>query len=171
MTSLLGIRAVLFSSLFSWAFMVYVPGRLLLASGRDQLPSSNLASALPVVLTLAGLLVVVRCIWEFFSRGRGTPAPFDPPRCLVVSGLYRFTRNPMYNGFLLVLASEAWLFRSLLLLAYTAVTFAAVHLLVVLYEEPVLRATFGEAYQQYRAVVPRWGLTFRPFTDTTTSSV
>ncbi|HSP33803.1 MAG TPA: isoprenylcysteine carboxylmethyltransferase family protein, partial [Thermoanaerobaculia bacterium] len=128
-----------------------------LAAGAHVRPSA--ASILASVVVVAGIAILLLCVWDFFAVGRGTLAPVDPPRRLVVRGLYRYTRNPMYNGVLLALIGEAWLFRSAPILIYVAAVFAAVHLFVVLYEEPVLTRRFGDEYRAYRAAVPRWGAT------------
>jgi protein-S-isoprenylcysteine O-methyltransferase Ste14 len=98
-----------------------------------------------------------------FFRGGTTLAPIDPPRQLVVRGLYRFTQNPMYNGVVAILLGETWLFGSVPLLQYAVVIFVLFHLFVVIYEEPALESRFGESFRAYRAKVPRWGLTARPY--------
>jgi protein-S-isoprenylcysteine O-methyltransferase Ste14 len=96
------------------------------------------------------------CIWEFARRGRGTLAPVDPPRTLVVQGLYRYVRNPMYLSVTMIVLGEALLTGSRALLAYWAVWFLAANLFVIGYEEPTLRRRFGPAYDRYRATVGRW---------------
>ena len=165
MQRFLALRAILFVVLLPGTVAAYVPFLLLRASGRLHVPLSSGASLLAGVLLLAGVAVLLSCVWQFFASGRGTLAPVDPPRRLVVSGLYRFTRNPMYNGVLLTLLGEAWLFRSLSLLEYAGVVLVVFHLFVVFYEEQTLRSRFGEAYDSYRGVVPRWGFTVRPYPD------
>ena len=89
---------------------------------------------------------------------------------MVRSGLYRVTRNPMYVGVLVTLAGEALLLDSVPLAVWAAVVAVAVHLFVVLYEEPVLESQFGESYRAYRRAVPRWGFTTRPFQESTAST-
>jgi protein-S-isoprenylcysteine O-methyltransferase Ste14 len=96
------------------------------------------------------------CAWDFTFAGRGTPAPIDPPKELVVQGLYRYVRNPMYVGILSILLGEALLFASWSLFGYAAVVFILFFLFVVLYEEPILMRKFGESYLQYCKNVPRW---------------
>jgi protein-S-isoprenylcysteine O-methyltransferase Ste14 len=96
------------------------------------------------------------CIWEFARRGRGTLAPVDPPKTLVVQGLYRYVRNPMYVSVTTIVLGEALLTGSRALLAYWAVWFLAVNLFVIGYEEPTLHRRFGPAYERYRATVGRW---------------
>jgi protein-S-isoprenylcysteine O-methyltransferase Ste14 len=143
----------------------YVPFRIISATGRFSAISFSVSSVAASILTLAGIVVLAWCVWDFFAAGHGTLAPIDPPRFLVVQGLYRFTRNPMYNGVLAILLGEAWLFESIALFKYTLFVFVAFHLFVLFYEEPTLESRFGESYRAYRKAVPRWGLTARPFHD------
>ena len=159
----LALRSLFFVGLLPGTVAGYVPFRILRATDRLGMPDLSIVSIAAGLLTLAGAAVLFRCVWDFFAAGRGTLAPVDPPRHLVVRGLYRVTRNPMYNGVLAVLLGEAWLFRSVPLAAYALVVFAMFHLFVVLYEEPALASRFGESYRAYRAAVPRWGFTLRPF--------
>jgi protein-S-isoprenylcysteine O-methyltransferase Ste14 len=105
---------------------------------------------------LFGTAIYFRCAWDFTFAGRGTPAPVDPPKELVVRGLYRYVRNPMYVGVLSILFGEALLFESRVLFQYAAGVFLIFFLVVVVYEEPVLRHKFGESYRQYCESVPRW---------------
>ncbi len=105
-----------------------------------------------------GAVVGLPCLWQFAWRGLGTPAPFDPPRRLVVSGPYRYVRNPMYLGMGLVLLGEAIVFPHITggMLWELAVAATLVSLFVLGYEEPVLRQTFGGEYEQYTRAVRRW---------------
>ena len=103
-----------------------------------------------------GAALALWCIFTFASLGRGTPAPFDPPRRLVIRGPYRFVRNPMYIGAGLALAGAALFCQSLPLLSYTVVFFLVAHLFVLWYEEPTLRRTFGQEYDAYTERVRRW---------------
>jgi protein-S-isoprenylcysteine O-methyltransferase Ste14 len=100
--------------------------------------------------------VIAWCFVDFVRRGRGTPAPYDPPRELVVAGLYRYVRNPQYVGVVLAVVGEAVASGRVILLGYAAGLAAFYHLFVTRYEEPTLRRTFGEAYARYVAAVPRW---------------
>jgi len=117
-----------------------------------------------LVIVALGAAILFRCIWEFAVAGRGTLAPVDPPTHLVVSGLYRYVRNPMYVGVALILAGEAWVFWSGGLLLYAAGFFLVANLFIVFYEEPALVRKFGESYAEYMRTVPRWvpGLRSRP---------
>lgn len=115
----------------------------------------RLAGLLPMVL---GAALMLACVWRFGAQGEGTPAPFDPPRRLVIHGPYRWVRNPMYWGMGLFLIGEAVLFagNSMRLLVYAVALVFIVNLFVHLYEEPTLRQTFGAQYESYCAAVPRW---------------
>ncbi len=104
----------------------------------------------------AGLAIYFWCLWDFAVIGRGTPAPIDAPKVLIAVGLYRYVRNPMYLGIVMIVLAEAIFVQSMTLLAYAMVWWLVVHLFVTLYEEPHLRATFGESYRQYQASVRRW---------------
>ena len=104
----------------------------------------------------AGTILLLACIWEFARRGRGTLSPADPPRHLVVSGLYRFVRNPMYMSVTLVVLGEVILTFSRPLLAYWVIWFVIVNLFVMGYEEPTLRDQFGDEYDRYLRNVGRW---------------
>lgn len=111
-------------------------------------------------------LVIGACIyfasaWEFAVRGLGTPAPIAPTKFLVVSGLHRYVRNPMYLGVALIILGQAALFRAPHLVAYAGVMLLIAHTFVILYEEPTLRRQFGESYEEYRRTVPRWIPRFR----------
>jgi protein-S-isoprenylcysteine O-methyltransferase Ste14 len=126
-------------------------------------PSARLTSIRSSTQTFLLLLVVVAgvvlCLWSTFGfalRGLGTPAPFDPPRRLVVVGPYRYVRNPMYIAALLVLLGQAALFGAPQLVPYAAVFALAAHAFVVGYEERTLARRFGADYAAYRAAVGRW---------------
>jgi protein-S-isoprenylcysteine O-methyltransferase Ste14 len=108
---------------------------------------------IPMVL---GALIYLWCAWDFTFAGKGTPAPIDPPKELVVRGLYRYVRNPMYVGVGSVLIGEALLFQLLALLVYVGAVLLMFHLFVVLYEEPALTRKFGDSYRRFRETVPRW---------------
>jgi len=119
------------------------------------------ASSRPFALPGLGVLVVgsvvlAWCVRDFLLRGQGTLAPWDPPATLVRTGLYRYSRNPMYIGVLLILLGWALGFRSRALAVYTAVFGIVFHLRVVFWEEPWLARTHGAAWAEYRAHVPRW---------------
>jgi len=103
-----------------------------------------------------GIAILLWCVRDFYVAGKGTLAPWDPPKRLVVIGLYRFVRNPMYCGLLLLLIGWALVAGSPLLGGYTLFFAVAFHLRVVLYEEPRLRSQFSQEWAAYAATVPRW---------------
>jgi protein-S-isoprenylcysteine O-methyltransferase Ste14 len=109
----------------------------------------------------AGVTLLATCIWEFARSGRGTLSPADPPRELVVRGLYRYVRNPMYLSVTAIVLGEVLLTRSRALLLYWALWFLAANLFVLAYEEPTLRNRFGAAYVGYTREVGRWLPRFR----------
>lgn len=123
---------------------------------RDRPLASGAALAAAIALLAVGGAIYAWCVWDFATFGRGTPAPIDAPRRLVVRGLYRYTRNPMYVGVLTVVLGQAALFRSMGLLVYAVVVAMCFHLFVTAYEEPRLADEFGSAYETYRSRVPRW---------------
>lgn len=105
---------------------------------------------------LVGLIILFWCIAEFYIQGRGTLAPWSPPQRVVITGLYRYSRNPMYIGVLLILSGWSILFHGIALIAYTVFMVFAFHLRVILYEEKWQARVFGEQWQVYKARVPRW---------------
>jgi protein-S-isoprenylcysteine O-methyltransferase Ste14 len=124
-------------------------------------PGISVTAILSIIVGLTGFVILLHCIWGFAVHGKGTLAPIDPPKVLVVHGLYRYTRNPMYLAIIVVLLSEALFFDSLSLLIYAAVASLGFHLFVILYEEPHLRTQFGESYEEYFKTIPRWRITTR----------
>ena len=131
------------------AFLIPV---LLLPSGiRGQ--SVYIPGLIPVVL---GTVLLLWCVREFYVAGRGTLAPWAPPQKLIVTGLYRYSRNPIYIAVGLILCGWALAFRSRTLTVYALVVMVAFHLRVVFDEEPWLAQTHGEQWVQYKARVPRW---------------
>lgn len=103
-----------------------------------------------------GLAALVWCAADFLRSGGGTLAPWDPPRRLVITGLYRFVRNPMYLAVLAVVAGWGLAAGARLLLWYAAALWAGFHLRVVLHEEPAQRRRFGAEWEAYRGSVSRW---------------
>ena len=106
--------------------------------------------------SLLTLPLLAACVWEFARTGRGTLSPVDPPRKLVVRGLYRYVRNPMYLSVTAIVLGEVLLTGSRALLIYWALWFFAANLFVMGYEEPTLRREFGTDYERYRREVGRW---------------
>lgn len=152
----------------SLAFLILVPGVVVIYAPVQIALAAEAAPALPwlrwatLPFWLAGAAGIVWCVWDFTFTGRGTPLPLDPPRELVVRGLYRYVRNPMYTSAVLILSGHVLWFQAPWLLLYTAGVFLAFAGFVRWYEEPHLRRTFGEAYERYCRSVPRWLPHLRP---------
>jgi protein-S-isoprenylcysteine O-methyltransferase Ste14 len=142
-------RVVTYASLFIGLVLIYVPARLLSWSGIVAPAAIGVRQITGMVVGSAGALVALWSIFSFALIGRGTPAPFDPPRRLVIQGPYRFVRNPMYIGAAFVIAGEALFYESLVLQMYVGLFLLITHLFVIWYEEPTLRRTFGEEYEAY----------------------
>ena len=107
-------------------------------------------------LVFFGAAVLMWCVFDFYRIGGGTLAPWDPPKRLVILGLYRFVRNPMYVGVLALVAGWSLVAGSPVLAAYDAALALVFHFRVILYEEPTLARTFGFDWTEYRKSVPRW---------------
>jgi protein-S-isoprenylcysteine O-methyltransferase Ste14 len=105
---------------------------------------------------ILGLAILLLCVWDFYRIGRGTLAPWDPPKKLVVVGLYRFVRNPMYVGVLTWVAGWSLMSASWRMGIYAIVLFIMFHLRVLYYEEPTLAKLFPEDWAEYRHCVRRW---------------
>ena len=150
------IRAITYAALFIGFVLVYLPGRFLAWSGIAEPVGTGEPQVAGMIVVAIGTAIAFWCVFTFVFIGKGTPAPFDPPRKLVVRGPYRFVRNPMYIGAGLTLAGAALFYQSLPLLGYAGLFFLATHLFVVFYEEPTLRRTFGDEYEAYFRRVRRW---------------
>jgi protein-S-isoprenylcysteine O-methyltransferase Ste14 len=148
------VKNILFTVLVPAAAGLYVPWWI--AGG--PIPSPTLAprSLAGVLLLMAGAAGYLWCQWEFVTFGRGTPAPIDPPKHLVIRGPYRVLRNPMYVSVLLVVLGWSVYLRSSPLLLYAGALWVMVHIFVVAIEEPSLRRRFGDPYVQYCRSVQRW---------------
>lgn len=145
---LLFLKNLIFTILVPGTVAFYVP----YAIGSRALALSSLGFGrlfLAAPLLLMGSAIYLWCTWDFATTGRGTPAPIDPPKQLVVRGLYRTVRNPMYVGVLLTIAGWVVLFRSWALVGYATVVWLLFHGFVMLVEEPMLRRRFGAAYDAY----------------------
>jgi protein-S-isoprenylcysteine O-methyltransferase Ste14 len=123
--------------------------------------------AIGVLLMAAGIAVVLEAFGRFALQGIGTPAPVFPTRHLVVTGSYRFVRNPMYVAVTSLILGQALFLGDMRLLAYLALPWLAAHVFIVTYEEPTLRRTFGADYETYCAHVPRWIPRLTPWHKTT----
>jgi protein-S-isoprenylcysteine O-methyltransferase Ste14 len=149
------LRTIGFTIIVPGTFAVLVPYLIVTRLNSGDLDGSIFVGISGLSLTFVGVAIYFLCAWEF-AQARGTPAPIDPPRELVIKGLYRYTRNPMYIGVMFILFGESVLFLSGPILVYAGLMFVVFELFIVFYEEPTLTRLFGRAYEQYRATVPRW---------------
>jgi protein-S-isoprenylcysteine O-methyltransferase Ste14 len=140
-----------------------VPGRILARSGIVRPAGLGVLELAGIVVGVVGGALALWCIVAFAVVGKGTPAPFDPPRRLVVQGPYRYVRNPMYIGAALALSGAAIFYRSIPLLVYLSLFLVVTHAFVVWYEEPTLARLFGDDYLAYGARVRRWLPRTRPY--------
>jgi protein-S-isoprenylcysteine O-methyltransferase Ste14 len=108
------------------------------------------------LLLFAGLVVLLDTFVRFAIQGIGTPAPVFPTRHLVVTGFYRYVRNPMYVAVIAAITGQGLIFGNLYVLEYAALAWLICHLFVIAYEEPTLRGSFGSEYALFRSAVPRW---------------
>ena len=155
------------AALGSVVFFVAAPGTMaglvpwLITGWHD--PAQAWAVAVGGALVLAGTAVVVAAFVQFVVEGRGTPAPVAPTSELVVGGLYRWVRNPMYVGVATAIAGQAVVFGSVGVAAWLVLFVVAVTAFVLVYEEPTLHATYGSSYETYTAHVHRWVPRTRPW--------
>jgi protein-S-isoprenylcysteine O-methyltransferase Ste14 len=153
----------------SAAFFVLAPGVVaglipwLLTGWETGERDWRVVRATGVALVAAGALVLVPAFLRFVREGVGTPAPVAPPAHLVVGGVYRLVRNPMYLAVEAVIVGQALVLGRLVLLAYAAVVGAAFAAFVRWYEEPALERRFGAEYEEYRQAVPAWRPRLRPW--------
>ena len=153
-----------FAAVGSAVFFVLVPGVVAglvpwLLTGwhsRDPLPFWAPVRVLGIALIATGLIALVQAFARFVSEGLGTPAPVAPPQQLVIGGLYRYVRNPMYLAVVAIIVGQALALGQLELLPYAVVVAFAFISFVRTYEEPNLQEKFGPAYDAYRRAVPGW---------------
>lgn len=149
------------TALKSLLFLVIAPGMVagyipLALLRRGDFIDTGILAWLAIPAWLIGIVILLWSFWNFLKKGRGTPAPVDPPKELVAVGFYRYTRNPMYVAVLLMLAGHFLWFGFWNLLIYAVIIFSAFNTFVAYYEEPTLRKKFGAAYAEYCQRVPRW---------------
>lgn len=133
-----------------------IPYLILRLTGNARSSQPGLFQIVAIFVGLVGLAMVIWVSYAFVTRGSGTPIPLDPPDRFVASGLFRYVRNPMYLGALLVVISEAIGIGSPWLVAYAFGLWLALHAFLVFFEEPQLERRFGESYRYYRLSTPRW---------------
>jgi len=134
----------------------YVPWRICGWHLGAPLLATSAFRIVGVLLIVAGLPVLLDSFARFALQGLGTPAPIFPTRHLVVNGLYRYVRNPMYVAVVSLVVGQGLFFGNVRVLEYGIAVWAAFYLFVLIYEEPTLRNTYGPEYEQFCAHVPRW---------------
>ena len=154
MISMNTLKTLLYMGSLHGFFTFYFPYQL--ASIDKPIFEFYILRYLAFPLWLIGTLIIIWCSIDIIRKGRGTPAHVDPPKILIVNGLYRHVRNPIYLGALLVQLGYIVWFGSGLMMIYFLLFVFAFHILIVFIEEPILRNTFGAAYDEYVKSVPRW---------------
>lgn len=150
------VGSVLFLALAPGTVAVFVPywiSRWRFAIGPMAWLPLRVLGGLLIAIGAAGLL---DSFARFALKGLGTPAPVFPTQHLVVSGLYRYVRNPMYVAVVALIVGQGFLFGNIHVLEYGAIVWLVTHVFVLGYEEPTLRRTFGPEYEAFCANVPRW---------------
>jgi protein-S-isoprenylcysteine O-methyltransferase Ste14 len=150
------VKTLIFTVLVPGTIAVVLPYRLATSSGARGAVDLGSLRYIGLLFIVAGAFIYLWCAWDFAITGKGTPAPIDPPKELVVRGLYRCVRNPMYVGVLSLVLGQAVWFGALWLFGYAAIVFLLFSAFVIFYEEPALSRKFGDAYRRYCMKVPRW---------------
>ncbi len=151
------LRNLLFTILQPGLVAGLIPFLLLWVSGKNYVPVSWTASQyFGIGFMVFGFCIMLICIMRFATEGKGTLSPADPTKKLVVKGLYKYSRNPMYVGVITLLIGEAIFWGSWILAGYAVLVFVAFQLFILLHEEPRLRRDFGKEYAEYREKVRRW---------------
>ncbi len=148
------LKTILYMGSLHGFFTFYAPFQL--AAISSSLFDLRNLHYIAVPLWMLGAWIIIRCSADIVRRGRGTPAHLDPPKQLLITGLYRHVRNPIYLGALLALLGHVAWSGSGLVIAYFLCYVIAFHILIVFFEEPVLRKMFGSEYEEYCRKVPRW---------------
>ncbi len=156
------LKSFLFILIVPGTVTVLVPWALVAYLGTGLFDFGPL-SALAIPLWALGAAGLLWCAWDFAEKGEGTPAPIDAPKKLVVSGLYRYVRNPMYVSALTILLGQFLWFGSRWVFAYMLFMFTAFHLFITNYEEPNLKRLFGAQFERYARAVPRWLPRSKPY--------
>ena len=148
------IKTLLYMGIMHGFFTYYFPYQLALED--TSLFEPGVFRYLAIPLWLIGTLIIIWCSVDIICKGRGTPAHLDPPKELVVTGLYRYVRNPIYVGAMLILFGYIIWSTSAWVILYSALAYTAFNFLIIVIEEPILKNTFGMAYTEYVQRVPRW---------------
>lgn len=156
MVSLL-IRNLFFTILQPGVVVGLMPYLILRYTGREIVPAAWEANHfIGAGLIVVGSIIAGACILRFATEGKGTLSPIDPTKKLVIRGLSKYSRNPMYVGGMLIMIGETLFYWSLALAIYSAVVFIGFNLFIILHEEPRCRRDFREEYKEYCQRVGRW---------------
>ncbi len=149
------LRALIYMSgfVYLWAWLALGVRRY---DERIGLALPEWAGMVGAILMVGGAAFALTCIGFFVVRGRGTPAPFDPPREFVAVGPYRYVRNPMYIGAIVLVIGFGLYFTSVSIGLFSRVFLFIAHLFVIFVEEPGLENRFGQSYLDYKKSVNRW---------------
>lgn len=149
------IRTIIYITIvyFMWRF-VALRAMTFDTNFKMALPKWTIALGIPIVVI--GIVLTAICIFEFAAIGQGTFIHFDAPKKFVASGTYKYVRNPMYLGVLLIFIGYALLYHSVSVLLLSLLLFLLAHIVVVLIEEPTLKNKFGDDYKNYKKSVGRW---------------
>jgi protein-S-isoprenylcysteine O-methyltransferase Ste14 len=149
---ILFLKNLLFTLLLPGSIALWIPFYLT----RNMSIHSGFSQIAAIMFFVIGGIIYLWCLWDFATFGRGTPAPIDAPKKLVVRGLYQYVRNPMYVGVLTVILGWSILYHSVTLLLYAFCVAVGFNLFILLYEEPHLRTIFGNQYDEYCKKAGRW---------------
>ena len=145
-------------------FLIWIPRRILLSPSHLYNVDIGAFRYLGIVPITFGIVIYVFCSGSFVLVGKGTPIPFTPTKDLIITGFYRFVRNPLYIAGVFVLGGEALFFQSIGIFIYCLVMFGIFNIHVFI-EETLLEEKFGATYEQYRKSVPRWIPRLKPYED------
>jgi len=168
-TSLAFVGTLIYLFLLVPFFIIWIPYEILSASGHDIEFNSGVFQHVGLVFIALGVVAYIWCSGSFVFYAKGTPIPFTPTKELVVTGLYKYVRNPLYIAGMLVLLGETLLFLSKGIFIYTLIMFGVFNVHVLM-EENHLEDTFEKKYDQYRKDVPRWIPRFKSYKENDPSS-
>lgn len=152
---MLALKTIFFLIVAPGITLFFIPFKIITSPINIEFEMSAIRFMAPLFWGI-GTCISLWCVWDFFSKGKGTPAPIDPPKNLVIVGPYKYIRNPMYVGILLILLGHISWFESFSLIVYFFTLSVLFHSFVIFYEEPRLTKVFGKSYKSYIQQVPRW---------------
>ena len=150
------LKNLIFTVFVPGTVAVYIPYRIVKDQYNFFYIHWGILQILSLLFILCGVVIYFWCLWDFAMTGSGTPVPIDAPKRLVIKGLYRYVRNPMYIGVLMVILSWAGFYNSYAILRYGIIMWLIFQGLILIIEEPMLRRQFGESYKDYCKQVKRW---------------